>query len=242
MRKVGILGRCDNTRKEAPTHDKSWEMWGLAWDMAFVGARHYEIHTPPSWTNGTISDRMNYPDWLQSIADCNGEDLWLQDTYIENAKVFPLDDIRKIPYLCLPGTNEPYLESSIAWMIVHAFLEKIEKIGIWGVDLTAEDEWAYQRPNMAYLIGVCRAKGMRILIPEACALYELKELDSQTLDFCDPDIPRHHLEYKLAFERVKGLEPKRRKDLLTSCFKEPPRYGYCAIPITEYLSKGVAAE
>ena len=248
MRKVGIIGRCENTREEAPFNDSSWEMWGLAWDMGFVGARHYEIHSPNSWTNGTISDRMDYPEWLKSIAECNGEDLWLQRPYIENAKIYPLDKVRAQSYLCLPDSDEPYLESSIAWMIAHAIVDKdVDKIGVWGVDLTAEDEWAYQRPNMAYLIGVARTLGIPVIIPKACALDELKALDNKTLDFCDPDVPRHHLEYKLAHVRTKAAllgEPQRvpeyRPDLMTSCFSDPPRYGYVAEDMIEYMKGRVA--
>ena len=248
MRKVGIIGRCENTRREAPFDDADWEMWGLGWDMGFVGKRHYEIHSPDSWTNGTISDRMHYPEWLQSIADCNGEDLWLQHPYIENAKIYPLDAVRAHPYLCIPNSDEPYLESSIAWMLSHAIIEKdVTKIGVWGVDLTAEDEWAYQRPNLAYLIGVARTLKIPVIVPEACALAELKQLDNQVLDLCDPTTPRHWLEYKLAHIRTKAFltgfddtVPVFREDLMTSCFTDPPRYGYVAESMHTYMKGRVA--
>ena len=240
-RKIAILGRCDNTRHEAPWDDPDREKWGSAPDIAFSGRRHHEIHTPRSWTNGTISDRMNYPEFLGATAESKDE-LWLQERYVPGAHVFPLDELRKYKYLCLPNSTEPYLESSIGWMIAHAVLERetISRLGVWGVDLTAEDEWAYQRPNMSYLIGVCRALGLPVIIPRQCALDELRALNTETFSFTDPDVPRWHLEYKLAFERVAGREPEIRSDLLTSCFNDPPRYGYCAIPITEYFEGKVA--
>ena len=64
----------------------------------------------------------------------------------------------------------PYLESSIAYMMALAILEKVDRIGIWGVDLHCESEYVYQRPNLEYLIGLARGKGIKVFIPPQSAL------------------------------------------------------------------------
>jgi hypothetical protein len=47
-------------------------------------------------------------------------------------------------------------------------------VGIWGVDLHCESEYAYQRPNLEYLIGLARGRGMKVFIPPASALLTTK--------------------------------------------------------------------
>jgi hypothetical protein len=66
----------------------------------------------------------------------------------------------------------PYLESSIAYMVAQALLELKpgDRVGIWGVDLHCESEYAYQRPNLEYLIGLARGMGIKVYIPPQSAL------------------------------------------------------------------------
>jgi hypothetical protein len=66
----------------------------------------------------------------------------------------------------------PYIESSIAWMMAQAMLESEpgDRIGIWGVDLHCDSEYAYQRPNLEYLIGLARGRGIKVFIPPQSAL------------------------------------------------------------------------
>ena len=70
------------------------------------------------------------------------------------------------------GHKTPYLESSLAYMMAQALLELQpgDRIGIWGVDLHCESEYAYQRPNLEYLIGIARGRGIKVYIPPQSAL------------------------------------------------------------------------
>lgn len=82
---------------------------------------------------------------------------------------YPVEEITK-----LVGTatskKTPYLESSIAYMLALAIYEKVDRVGIWGVDLHCESEYAYQRPNLEYLIGLARGKGVKVFIPPQSTL------------------------------------------------------------------------
>lgn len=82
---------------------------------------------------------------------------------------YPIEDITKLVGKAT-GKETPYLESSIAYMLALAVHEGVERVGIWGVDLHCESEWAYQRPNLEYLIGLARGKGVRVFIPPQSAL------------------------------------------------------------------------
>ncbi len=221
MRKVAIIGRCDSTREDAPMGTPDWETWGLAWDAGFVGDRYFEIHTPNTWGPDTLHESVDYREWLREL---DGEKI-MAEAYadIPGSRAYPLQDVMR-----LPGLEAGYLESSIAYMLALARLENVPVVGIWGVDLTALDEYVYQRPNLAYLMGLFRYQGMQIRVPRASALWELSWLDGLPVpDFTDETIDRFHLEYLLGREVGRARKPdKMRSDLMTSIWTDPPRYGF----------------
>ena len=81
---------------------------------------------------------------------------------------FPMKEVTALVGKTNKGT--PYLESSIAYMMALAILEKVDRIGIWGVDLHCDSEYAFQRPNMEYLVGLARGRGIKVYIPPQSAL------------------------------------------------------------------------
>ena len=74
---------------------------------------------------------------------------------------YPIEEVTKL-IGCATNAKTPYLESSIAYMLALAVLEKVDRVGIWGVDLHCESEYSYQRPNLEYVIGLARAKGVKV--------------------------------------------------------------------------------
>lgn len=77
---------------------------------------------------------------------------------------YPIEEVTKLIGKAT-AKDTPYLESSIAYMLAQAILENVDRVGIWGVDLHCESEYAYQRPNLEYLIGLARGKGVKVFIP-----------------------------------------------------------------------------
>jgi len=57
-----------------------------------------------------------------------------------------------------------YFNSSIAYAMAMAICDKPEEISIWGVDMTATEEYATQRPNMEFLIGLALGRGIDVKI------------------------------------------------------------------------------
>jgi len=166
MRKVAIVGRCDNTRNQAPFDDDSWEVWGLAWDNLLRADRLFEIHdhwkTGGYFEGGGSDANEQYLRWLQACP-CP---IYLPeaDADVPTSLAYPVEEVKE-----LIGGN-PYLESSVGYMVALAILEGVDRIGIWGVDLTADDEYAYQRPNTEYLIGFARGRGIKVYVPQEAAL------------------------------------------------------------------------
>lgn len=56
------------------------------------------------------------------------------------------------------------IESSIAYMMACALQRHPKAIGIYGVDMAEGEEYGYQRPNMAYLIGKAEGLGIQVFV------------------------------------------------------------------------------
>ena len=166
MRKIAIIGKCSNSRSDAPIDNRSWEIWGLAWDPLPVCHRYFEMHR--NWRNflGNPEDAEAHRRWL---AGQNVPVYMLEQEHDIPASVkYPMDEIADDIGRTCYGT--PYLESSIAYMMALALYEKVDRIGIWGCDLSTGGEYAYQRPNMEYLIGLARGRGIKVYVPPQNAL------------------------------------------------------------------------
>lgn len=181
MRQIAIIGRCDNTRGKAPYGDDDWEIWGLGRDPLVKADRLYEIHEFWRAEGHARAWGFSDDDYLRWL---NANDvpvvLAKPDPDVPNAIVMPMDEIRDLigesnavdvmrqnPH----RSGQPYIESSLAAMVAHAIWEHaqgqtVRKIGLWGIDLDSASEYAYQRPNMEYLLGFARALGIQIYIPK----------------------------------------------------------------------------
>ena len=133
--------------------DPDWEKWGVAWDSeAFNLDRVFEPHSSCEWK------QYRGDDYISRLREMPR--LYLQEAHPElpNATVYPFDEV------------EGWLESSVAYMLALAIHEKAQEIGIYGVSMEAQEEYGYQRPNAAYLVGLARGKGIKVHIPDQSSL------------------------------------------------------------------------
>lgn len=165
MRKVAIIGRCWSTRADAPW-DQDWEIWSLAWDPLPVTHRIFEVHQNFRLYLGTQEDGDYHVGGLRMAK----VPVYMIDPQpdIPKSVRYPIEEITAL--VGKTSNGHPYLESSIAYMVALAIHEGVDKIGIWGVDLHCDTEYDYQRPNMEYLIGLARGRGIKVFIPPQSAL------------------------------------------------------------------------
>lgn len=153
--KVAIVGLSPATHHLAPFGKPDWEVWGLPWDAEWARFdRLFEMHDM-RLLKGEYSKRKS--DYFDRLADC-GVPLYMQDAYFSFSTRYPFDEVAK--------TTGYYWNSSIAYAIALAIHEGAEEIGVYGVDMKADDEYGYQKPNMEYLIGLARGKGIKVHIPD----------------------------------------------------------------------------
>jgi hypothetical protein len=82
----------------------------------------------------------------------------IQGIVVPTSMEYPLSDVL---FSVLRGRN--YLQGSLSFMLAYAiYLDKYDHIEIYGCDLAAEEEWAYQKPNVEYILGIAEGRGIRV--------------------------------------------------------------------------------
>ncbi len=161
-RKIAILGTASSSAHLAPVGDPSWELWGLGYHHRQMPcARFIEIHG-----RDYVDER--WPDYIDQLKGLDpSTPVYMQRVHddIPASVEFPL---AAVTAAC--GQDTPNFASSIAFSIGLAILERIGTIGIWGVDMAFDTEYAYERPNVDALLTWAKAKGIEIVVPAESAL------------------------------------------------------------------------
>jgi hypothetical protein len=59
-----------------------------------------------------------------------------------------------------------FFTSSIAWMLALAIQQKPAEIGLWGVDMSATEEYSQQRPGCHFFIREALKAGITVFVPD----------------------------------------------------------------------------
>ncbi len=157
--KVAVIGLAADSHDLAPWNDPEWERWGLAWDGEWPKLdRTFEMHELAELKQ---KSKPGYIDALQHRTR-----LYMPEQYAEvpGCIAYPFEEVAQ--------TCGPHWHSSIAYAFALAIHEGAEEIGLWGVQMKAGDEYGYQRPNMTYLIGLARGRGIKVHLHETCQLFK----------------------------------------------------------------------
>jgi hypothetical protein len=172
--KVAIVGMSPSA-EQAPWDDPAWEKWGLPWHEGYWRhmQRHFEMHDM-RLLNSEHSKRS--ADYFDRLREC--ETLYMQEAYpeIPNAKRFPFEP--------------EYVNSSIAYALALAIREA-EEIAIFGVDMKGDDEYGYQKPNMEYLIGLARGKGIPVHVLDSSPLCKFNPVGIRFYDHTPTYVGRY---------------------------------------------------
>ena len=173
--KVAILGFAGSTLEHAPIDDDSWEVWGLnqLWMRVPRYDKWFDLH--PKWYTDTDDRQLA---WLKDQT----KPILMQQHYatIPASVAYPKDEIMQV--------FGSYFTSSIAWMIALAIAQRYPTIGIWGVDMLADSEYAFQRACCDYYIGLARGAGIDVVLPRDCALARGQGLYGY--DYTEPFVDR----------------------------------------------------
>ncbi len=180
-RRIALIGSAPSSVALAPFHDQSWDIWGCspgAYPVVKRADAWFELHR---WEPPVIGDAQRqkpwftpeYVEWLRRFPGT----VWLNEETpdIPNGKASPVEEVL--------STYGPYFfTSSLSWMFAAALqIEDLEEIGLWGVDMSATEEYGYQRAGCHYFITLARKSGIKITVPaesdllQPPALYGISE-------------------------------------------------------------------
>lgn len=157
MSKVAIIGLSPSTHDEAPWADEEWEKWGLPWDAyAPRCSVLFEMHDRSLWEG-----RRGYLDRLRELPG----PIYMQHQHpdIPGSEEYPLAAAQE-------ALGADYFGSSPAYMAALAAVYKVPQVGLWGVELAEDSAYEHQRPNLEYVLGVLRGRGVRVDVCQPSAL------------------------------------------------------------------------
>ena len=171
-KKIAIVGTSPCWHK-APFSDDSWEIWSLGANAGVIPRynRWFELHT-----QRVLRAAGGWENIFGFLGEC-GDKLTLGHYCPELpfAKLFPVDEIK-----AKFGT---YFTSSIALLLALAIYEGADEIGLWGIEMLADEEYARQRPCVEYYLGIAHASGINIVIAEESPILRAERM--YAFDYCE---------------------------------------------------------
>jgi len=175
-RKVAILGFAE-TVKDCPWQDESWELWGM---NGFWRAAEKDFGVKAAEERYSLWFDMHTIEYTREYGKVAGfgdaQERWLEKEHpfpifmIEAAASFP--SVRRFPIeSVIASVGRDYFTSTVAYAIAYAAaLPDVAEIGLWGIDLAHDSEYADQRPCAEYHIARAEDRGIKVTTHERSAL------------------------------------------------------------------------
>lgn len=174
--KIALLGTQPASVELAPFDDPSWAIWACSPGCYPICAKkrsdvwfepHRWLPSQPGKSGEAGTRPWFSPEFHQFLREHKGP-------VFMTLKQPDIPSSVEIPYRDLVATYGPYFwTSTLAYMIAMAIealkprRERDEKvaIGLFGIDMSASEEYAYQRPGCQHFVGVAKAMGIDIVLP-----------------------------------------------------------------------------
>lgn len=175
-RRIAILGFGETVR-DAPVSDPSWELWGMNgfWRAA---KPDYDIDVPEE--RYSLWFDMHSVEFTRAYGKAAGfgdkQERWLEqqhpfpvlmldtDPAFPSVQAFPIDQV-------VAALGRDYFTSTVAYALAWALVQPdVAEIGLWGIDLVHDTEYADQRPCAEYWVGRAESIGIKVTTHPGSAL------------------------------------------------------------------------
>lgn len=153
--KIALIGSAPSSRDLAPFNDPEWEIWSCSPSNMDLPRSDvfFEIHAMDTMVRDP--ELTLFLAWVRKQPK-----VFLQETdpRFPNALAYPKDEM-------VAKYGGYFFTSSLAYMFALALERKPTHIGLWGVDMTATEEYGYQRAGCHYFIQKARDLGVEVVVP-----------------------------------------------------------------------------
>jgi len=164
--KVAIVGLSPTTRHLVPS---DFDIYALPWDAEYASraSKLFEMHDRRLLAH---PDACRKPSYFKDLAEFETP-IYMHRHWpdIPTSLPFPLEDLQKTVFANFHrkwSGQVDFYNSSPAYMIALAIHEGATTIGLYGIDVLDDSEFAYESPCLEYLIGYAAGKGIEIITPE----------------------------------------------------------------------------
>ena len=157
--KIALIGTEDASHGLAPWEDASWKIWACSPNSRNYPRvdRHFEVHNPDvmkTYLNAALLDA--YFDHLKKH-----KNVWALRLHPELPGTNLLNDTAIIERF-----GKDFLTSTVAWMMAEAIMTpKVTEIGLFGIDCSAREEHAHQRPGIKFFVREARMAKIKVVAP-----------------------------------------------------------------------------
>jgi hypothetical protein len=224
LKKVAIMGSAPSSIRLAPFDDPDFEIWGCSPGLYPHAKRvnaWFEIHR---WEPGKTWFSPEYISWMAKL---KAPVHMIQPVpEIPNSIAYPLDAVINGVYAHVVNKKGQWREkrfdrsnfsSTIAWMIALAILAEVDVIGLWGVDMSAQEEWFFQRSGCQNMINAAQSVGIQVICPPESdllrppPLYGFCEIDPAHVKYVSR---RDELQARVNDATMRGINAQREADHL----------------------------
>lgn len=165
--KIALVGSAPSSARIAPYGDPTWQIWGCSPGLYGVAPRvnaWFETHL---WEPGQPWFSPEYVQWLKDLPG-RGVALWTGAAVdaLPGSQVLPADDL--IEHF---DPQRWFCTSSLFWMMAMAIAAGAKKIGLWGVDMAANEEYEMQRAGIHHLTYEAIRRGIEVGTPMESDLF-----------------------------------------------------------------------
>lgn len=172
---VALCGSAGSSAPNAPYGDPRWQIYGCSPGLYGVAKRvdvWFETHL---WEPGQTWFSPEYVQWLHALpargvtlftGAPNPEALEYGPSPVPGGVVLPWREV-----LAEFDPSQWFCTSSLFWMMAMAMKAGATRIGFWGVDMAANEEYEMQRAGIHFLVYEARRRGIEVGIPAESDLF-----------------------------------------------------------------------
>lgn len=176
FKNIAILGTASSSMELAPFKDPAWAIWACSPGTYPICAKNrsdvfFETHrwmpTPPGKFGAPGTKPWFSPEFHTFLQQHKGP------VFMSKAEPLIPNSVR-LPFEALIEKYGPYpWTSSVSYMVAlaievlapRAAAGEQVSIGLFGIDMSATEEYAYQRPAVQHFVGMAMALGINVALP-----------------------------------------------------------------------------